>query len=279
MNFIYALMNFLSFLSGPLTWNQWLLLLIPAEATHLWETLPPASCMPNHCFCEPVVSGLIRQPINTWTNLAFILAGALVVIVALGDHSGNAALQRKTNPMRSQWIYPAIYAYTAALVGFGSMLYHGTMVFYGQVLDILGMYLISTFMALYNLARAYKLKSGTFFGLYAGINIILGILSTAWPVFRRPIFISILIIILVSELLARKMAKSQLSQKMLAAALISLIVGCSAWLLDVNSLFCIPNSWLQLHSIWHIAMAAAIGFLYLYYRSEEPIFHSQNLRF
>jgi hypothetical protein len=215
------------------------------------------------------VSGLIRQPINTWTNLAFFLAAAMTTLVAALDLSSRQK-QVQINLMRSQWIYPATYAYTASLVGIGSMLYHGTMTFYGQVPDILGMYLLSTFIALYNLSRAFKLKGSIFFGLYVSVNLILGTISTVWPVYRRPIFIGILVVILASELLAWKMVGSRMSRKMLGAALASLFIGCSAWILDVNGLFCMPNSWLQLHSVWHVAMAAAIGFLYLYYRSEKP---------
>lgn len=240
------------------------------ELPYLWELLKPATCMPDGCFCEPVVHGLIRQPINTWTNLAFILAGTLTLLFAISDLATPSAKRDSTNLMRSQWIYPGIYSYTAALIGLGSMFYHGTMIFYGQVADILGMYLLSTFMVLYNLSRIFKLKGWIFFSSYIGINIALGVISTNWPASRRPIFIGILALILLSELMALKMVPARMSVKMLVTALVSLVVACSAWLLDVNMLFCFPNSWMQLHSLWHIGMAAAIWFLYLYYRSEKP---------
>ena len=268
MSIIAALVNFLSEISNLIAQSRGLTLPTAVELAHIWETLPPATCMPNRCFCEPVMSGLIRQPINTWSNLAFILAAAMITLIAAVDFWSGASKQDKANLMRTRWIYPATYAYAAALVGTGSMLYHGTMVFYGQVFDILGMYLLSTFMALYNLSRVTKMKGGVFFGLYVTVNLFLGAISTIWPVFRRPIFIGILVVILASELLARKMITAHLNRKMLLAALTSLTIGCIAWILDVNSIFCLPNSWFQLHSLWHIGMAAAIGFLYLYYRSE-----------
>jgi hypothetical protein len=217
------------------------------------------------------VHGLIRQPINTWTNLAFVLAGTLTLLVAISDLASHSAKRDGTNLMHSQWIYPGIYSYAAALIGLGSMFYHGTMIFYGQVADILGMYLLSTFMVLYNLSRAFKFKEWTFFGLYVGINIVLGVISTLWPASRRPIFIGILALILLSEIFARKLVLVRMSMKMMIAAFASLVIGCTAWLLDINGIFCAPNSWLQLHSLWHIGMAAAIWFLYLYYRSERPV--------
>jgi hypothetical protein len=236
----------------------------------IWEFLPPASCMPDNCFCEPVTRGFIHQPVNTWSNLAFVLAGVLTMRLASRDFSSGSAQASGTNLMRTQSLYPLVYGLAAVFIGLGSMVYHGTLVFYAQVADILGMYLLSTFMVLYNLSRAYRLKGRVFLGSYLGINLALGIISTAWPEFRRPIFIAVLVLILLTELLARRLVPSQMSVKMLAAALASLVVACGAWLLDVNGILCMPNSWIQLHSLWHIAMAGAIWFLYLYYRSERP---------
>jgi hypothetical protein len=132
------------------------------------------------------------------------------------------------------------------------------------------MYLLSTFMVLYNLSRAFRLKEWAFFGSFVGTNIALGIISTAWSASRRPIFIGILVLILVSELLARKLVPSRMSLKMLLAAAFSLAVACVSWLLDTNGIVCMPDSWLQLHSLWHVGMASAIWFLHLYYRSEKP---------
>jgi len=237
---------------------------------NLWEALPPATCMPDHCFCEPVVHGLISQPVNTWSNLAFILAGVMTLTVAAGDFSVPLGKRDSANLMRSQRLYPFIYASAAILIGLGSLVYHASMVFYAQVADILGMYLLSTFMALYNLSRAFKLKGRTFFGAYLSVNLVLGIVSTVWPLSRRPIFVGILIIILLSELLVWKVAPSRKDMKMLLPAMVSLVIACISWLLDTNGIFCLPDSWIQLHSFWHIGMAAAIWFLYQYYRSEQP---------
>jgi hypothetical protein len=87
---------------------------------------------------------------------------------------------------------------------------------------------------------------------------------------RRPIFIGILVLILLSETLARRMVSSRLSMKMLLAVAASLVVACVSWLLDTTGVVCNSDSWLQLQSLWHVGMAAAIWFLHLYYRSEQP---------
>ena len=34
-----------------------------------WNSWEQATCMPDHCFCEKPRDHLLRQPINTWTNM------------------------------------------------------------------------------------------------------------------------------------------------------------------------------------------------------------------
>jgi len=57
--------------------------------------------------------------------------------------------------------------------------------------------------------------------------------------------------------------------RMLLVAFIGLAGSCVAWILDLTGRVCNPSSWLQLHSLWHLGMAVAVGFIYLYYRSER----------
>ncbi|MBN1302798.1 MAG: ceramidase domain-containing protein [Anaerolineales bacterium] len=267
MWFVVSLIILLNYVTD----SSWLAVIpTTAEVARAWEIMQPATCMPNNCFCEPVVSGFIRQPVNTWTNLAFILAGTLTAIVAVCDLSIHAPKQKRTNLMRSQWIYPAVYSYMAVLIGLGSMFYHSSLILYGQVADILSMYLLSTFMTLYNLSRAWKIKGWQFFWLYLAINLVLGYLSTTLPEYRRQIFVGILVTILLSEVVVRIQSNTRMNMPSFWAALGSLAVGCTAWILDITGAFCMPNSWLQLHALWHIGMASAIWFVYLYYRSEQP---------
>ena len=48
-----------------------------------WRDMRPATCMPDRCFCEGVGAGVIRQPINTWSNLGFVTAGLVTLAVAV----------------------------------------------------------------------------------------------------------------------------------------------------------------------------------------------------
>jgi hypothetical protein len=264
------------FLFTPLTQFAELMHMVPSsqQIARFWESLTPATCMPDHCFCEPVQSAIIRQPINTITNLAFILAGVLVIGIALYDWLLKPK-ERKTNLMRSHWIYSIIYGTAAILVGIGSMIYHSTMSFFGQNLDIMGMYLVAIFMALYNFSRVQKLSTKKFLFWYLLTNLLCFTVATIEPELRRPLFIGMLAAILTSDALVRFRNLPRANTKYYLASILSLAIGCTTWILDIQNIGCNPTGIIQLHSVWHIGMGSAIFFLYLYYRS-ETILHSST---
>jgi len=235
-----------------------------------WAGWRPATCMPDRCFCEPVRSGAIRQPVNTWSNLAFILTG--LGVIGMGIHDLSQASRSGTfNPMRHKFVYPAVYGIVTILIGMGSIFYHMSLAFAGQVVDVLSMYLLTSFMLLYNLSRTRRMGNGAFVGLYLLLNVLLGYISIRVPVLRRYIFVVLLVAVLTSELIVRRKRRPRMNEAFLVAAIASLVMACSAWILDVSRVVCAPDSLLQGHAMWHVFMAAVIGWMYLYYRSELDI--------
>ena len=232
-----------------------------------WQGWRPATCMPDRCFCEPIRGGLIRQPVNTWSNLAFILVGISVLAIASRDLSG-ASQSDAANPVRTRLVYPAVYGVAAILVGLGSMWYHMSLAFAGQVLDVISMYLLASFMLLYNLSRMRRMRDGVFLGAYLLLNVVLGYLSIRWPVLRRYIFITLVLFTLASESIVRRRRRPRMKKAYLVAAIVSLVTACTFWSLDITRAICWPASWFQAHAMWHVFMAAVIGSIYLYYRSE-----------
>lgn len=233
-----------------------------------WEGWRPATCMPDHCFCERIRGGAIRQPVNTWSNLAFILTGLLVIVVASCDLS-RVSRSDASNPMRTQFVYPAVYGIAAILVGVGSMWYHMSLAFAGQVVDVISMYLLTGFMLLYNLSRIRRMSDKTFVACYLLLNVVLGYLSIRWPASRRWIFLTLVLAVIVSEGLVRRARRPRMNVAFLYAGLVSLAMACGVWILDITRAICSPTSWFQGHAMWHVLMAALIGFIYLYYRSED----------
>ena len=233
-----------------------------------WSNWKSASCMPDACFCEAIHSGAIAQPSNTWSSFGFVLIGLLVV-----SHSRQVsslkAKPKKLNPMTVQLSYAVVYGISLVIIGLGSVCFHASLTFFGQIIDIMGMYLLVSFMLIYNISRMYPIKQGSFFFAYLVLNLVLMYVQIQFPAIRRYTFATMIVAALVIEYQMKKKKNPSINKLFFQAALLALGIGFCIWTLDVTNVLCAPNSWAQGHAIWHILGAIATGFLYLYYRSEN----------
>lgn len=233
-----------------------------------WGGWQPASCMPASCFCEGIRPGAVAQPANAWSSLGFALIGLLVLGQCRNDLSAHIRRER-WNPMTRQTSYAATYGVALIMIGLGSAFYHASLTFVGQFFDVMGMYLLATFVLLYNLDRWHTMPKKSFVLMYLAANLILAYLLIEVPALRRWIFGVILLAALVPEFLRRQQRQIDIQTKYLRAALAMILAAFIIWILDYTRILCNPNSWLQGHALWHLLGALAAGCLYLYYRSEN----------
>jgi hypothetical protein len=234
------------------------LLLIVAGNTSPWEAWWPATCMPAHCFCEAVRSQLVRQPSNSISGLAFLTVGILV----LGFPSAGQSVVREFPQ-----VYVWLYALATLLIGAGTIFYHASLTFWGQAADVLGMYLIATFLVLYNAARVREVRPATAAVLYIAANAILLAGLIVVPAARRWVFAVLIVAALVLELAARRREPNIRDPKYFLAAVAVLAAGFLVWTLDITHRVCSPTSWLQGHAVWHVAGAASAWLVFRYYTS------------
>ncbi len=235
--------------------------------------------MPDACFCEAIGVGFIRQPIDTWSNLAFVLVGLLILedVWRPSTTRSNLLAQRRT--------YGVVYAVAIILIGLGSWFYHASLTFVGQWFDVMGMYLLGTFMVLYNVARLRPVSSRAFAIGYVLFNITLGLSLIVVPELRRYLFGILLVVTIALEIVSwqrRNRVSSTQRESLTArrnpvsadlryfiAALLIYVIAQIIWTLDLNHIVCDPYSVLQGHAVWHGLTALSAGLLYLYYRSEH----------
>ncbi len=252
-----------------------------------WAAWRPATCLPDTCFCEAIGNGTIRQPSNTWSNLAFVIVGAFIAASATPDR-----------PLRRS--DALLLAFACVAIGLGSWFYHASLSFAGQWFDVMSMYLLGTFMVLHAAARltavrSFRAQRGisapdrqagsssarffaamrlrmtqagmTFAGWHIAINVVLGVLLIVWPDARRYVFGVLIIAALMLEAISHRRKRTTLQARWLIAALGVYIVAQVIWTLDLNHIICEPTSAIQGHAVWHVLTAAAAGLLYLYYQS------------
>ena len=158
------------------------------------------------------------------------------------------------------------------LVWVVSFLYHASLSFIGQVFDVMSMYLLSTFIILYNLSRRFIIKPLTFTLTYIIANVILGYIIVKIPESRRLIFAISLLVGLLLEIWLRLRKESKAQTSLLILSVVAFATAYIVWIIDRYKIWCDPESWLQGHAMWHLMSAIAAGLVYLYYRSERPLF-------
>ena len=231
--------------------------------------------MPERCFCEAIRPGGIAQPANTWSSFSFVVVGAAILnqrrrMPATTSHANHSAL--------TTYVSSFIYGFALILVGLGSAFYHASLTLAGQFCDLMGMYLLASFILLYNFSKVSRLVRKTFAIVYPALNLILAAALLLQPHWRRYLFAGLILMALLPEYFVRHKQREHASARYLLMALATLAAAGVIWTLDLYRIFCWPESWWQGHALWHMLGAAAAGFLYEHYHADQYSIFSGNLR-
>jgi hypothetical protein len=227
----------------------------------------PATCLPDHCFCEAIGSGAVAQPANAWSSLAFVLAGLWIVLVPVASSSRD----EYRNRIVSEPAYRRLYGCALAAIGLGSYYYHASLSFAGQVCDMSGMYLLITFALLYGIARRSSIRTGVAMAAYIAWNAALLGFQMTFPDMRRYVFALLVLGVLGIEARYRMEPQGTIESRWLSRATGILGLAFLIWVLDITRVACSPGSALQGHALWHMLGALAAWCLYRYYESETAL--------
>lgn len=215
-----------------------------------WTTWKPASCLPD-CWCEATrVGSLILEPVNTWSNLGFMLVGIYLMV-------------------RAKNIFANVYGLSVLLIGIGSFFFHASQTFTGQWLDLFGMYLLTNFYICYNLYRINKVNIKSFFILYVSLGVLLGLALAYLPELRRMLFGLSALFALIQIIYIKLKFKPVMNTTYLVTGILTFIAAQTVWILDKNKIWCDPYAWINGHGIWHILCAIATLLIYRYFESEK----------
>ena len=226
---------------GPISMhlNHWM-----PQADCPWSNFAPATLM----FCEKNLCSWIAQPSNTWSNLAFVIAGIMIVRASAG------------RPLLK------LLGHSAWILGLGSTMFHASATFFFEVWDLLGMYMISGLMVSLNAARYWRnsrpaLTVGLFIGMTA--------LALALLITFRPIGIALFTIQITAALtleVLMHLRDDEVNFRFAKMFIGAFVIAFLLWNLDIHNIVCDPdNHILTGHAIWHLLNACAIWCIYLFY--------------
>jgi hypothetical protein len=199
--------------------------------------------------------------------MAFVFAALLIVGHTLKIRHQNRF--ETHNEMEKYLFYPMTLAVALCLVGFGSAFYHMSLTFVGQFFDVFGMYLIASFVLIYNIGRLRAVSPRVALSAYVIVNLVLAVLLYEIPLLRRFMFALVLLTALAIEIPIRKRIQPILDGTLLWSSIAILAMGFAIWILDITKVVCAPMGALQGHAVWHVAGAVSSVLLYFYYCSER----------
>ena len=120
-------------------------------------------------WCERVSGGLFREPLNTLSNLGFMVVGLYMFWVICNDR------QNSTNPFIGITPISLLYASVVIFLGPGSMLMHGTNTEWGGWADNLSLIMFIILPWLYNIYSMSNWTSKQLLSIYVSIVIIYSI--------------------------------------------------------------------------------------------------------
>jgi dihydroceramidase len=223
-----------------------------------WSVFAPASCVATRCFCEmPRIASLILQPADSWSSYGYVFGGFLMILLAKRRDSAMTPLAM------------IAFGATAIAVGIGSALLHATLTLWGQFLDVLGMYLVGSFLLVSALSRWRRIGDRPAIGLYGLLCAVLVAVLIVEPEVRRWLFAVLLIAAIVLELGFARALRTGVRLPLYLYGLLANAVAFGIWNLDQHGLVCSPASLIQGHAVWHLLGALSMWLCFGYYRSER----------
>jgi hypothetical protein len=243
-------------------------LLNPTAA--LWQGMEPSQSILKGEYCEHKrMDSFAREPLNTWSNAAFLILGALVI-----GHGLNDRKKKGNNLLTQHPIFSFITGISMVYLFFGSGLFHASMTRIGQWADMSATYccmVAVTGIALYRLFQ--RMIPGTNLApVFIGLILLTDILMTIfkWHIPATPVMAGIILVITTS-IIAFTIAYGPKQNLLLAlSSLVCMVLAIILRTLDVQKIWCYPDSLIwQGHAVWHVLCALSLFLVYIYYRSEN----------
>ncbi len=195
--------------------------------------------------CEHIGRGLLGQPANTLSSLAYVLAGAMLLWRALAGRP-RARLA------------PAVFASTVIGIGVGSAAFHGAMPAWGRFAHDLSIAAVLAFVIGYDLAFARGAGVSTGLAVFGALAGVCAVILALWPDAGDALDVVLVTGAVVAEIAARR---SPAGSAVVDGRVWVVAVGVLAIGALLNGLgrtdapLCAPESPVQLHAVWHVLTA------------------------
>lgn len=253
-----------------------LLYYIQVQYNHInfWKGFPVSGPVDSY-FCEAAnMKALVREPINTWTNLPFLFFSVVFALTAYRD----MRFYTRVNMLSYLPIYTFLFAAGCLYMFVGSSLFHSSLTALGEQMDLSAVFFLTLLPFIYNLHKAYNIRR---FGnpvrtrkitiaAFVTLLLIAFFLLTAFKWQLETLYIIPLLILFTAlgiiHMILKHPGKSDV--RYLIGSGVFMTAGIAFFIFDRIKLWCDSSSLIQFHALWHLSCAVSFYLLYMYLRSE-----------
>ena len=222
-----------------------------AAAVCPWTEFDPGTVH----FCEERLCAWVREPSNAWSSVGYVVIGLVMLVQALRP----AVLPRSIAVAAAQ-----------IMIGVGSFFFHASGIFWGELVDQVGMFMLSALILAFSVAQARGLGAGRTVSLYAGLVVgstllMLVVRPTGIPLFAVQLAVGLGWQIV---LWRRAPVDGRARYRAFFTGLAVFLVSFTIWITDISGVVCDPqNHLITGHAIWHVLNAVSVACLGRFYRS------------
>jgi len=237
--------------------------------------LAPNPCLSDGvdtCYCERIHSGLVKQPSNTYSALAYTL-WAFLILISLNTP------QTPINRMTSNAFYPVAYGFLAIFLGPGSMAFHGSMTWLGGLFDTLSMYTWLSYIPAYNVLRLTNISLGWGVLIYVALVAFLEFCEQVLGI-SDYVFAGLVVLAVVSEIIVFIYSKYQkwFIYKWIVYVILFFLAGFAVWFFSrTGEPLCFPDAIIQGHALWHVLTSFAVPCIYVGLKLEPDSTNEKKL--
>jgi Ceramidase len=202
--------------------------------------------------CEHIGQGLLGQPVNTLSSLAYVAVGMLLLRRAFRRSAPSVVL--------------AVYAVIVVAIGLGSVAFHGPMPSWGRFVHDLPIAAVLALVIAYDVALVRETGVRSALGGFGALLGVCAVVLAIWPDASNPLDSVLVVAAAVAEVAVARSPKRiaagrggvrEPSVWIVGGAVLAVGAALNA-LGRTDAPLCDPNSLAQLHGLWHVLTAVAM---------------------
>lgn len=227
-------------------------------------------------FCEYTdMSKIVRQPINTFSNIVYLLPGLAILRRGWKDQGRHD----RYNLVSANPFYSITLGGILIYIFCASTFFHSSLIGFASKLDFSAVYSLSLFPLMYFSHRVWLLLIGvpsnvkhtkstaTVITIASALYILLTFFLPHGT--ENYTVLSIIVLIAVFGFVVETRDRGRTNHRYLLVSIGCIAMAVMWFAFDIYKVLCVPDSYIQPHSLWHLFAGISVFYFYMYIRSEK----------